>query len=143
MMGSDLCIWMVQEFDMHGTKIVHADRPIVPSPSGLPTQHLVCRETGSSSVFVGQQWLEPGDRVFRHNHPVEESVTFLTGTGEATMGDEIVTIEPGVSLFFPVGLLHGFTNTGTDTMHVIVVFPVPEFATTDIVEAREPGLANR
>lgn len=34
-MGSDLYIWMVQEFDMHGTKIVHADRPIVPSPSGL------------------------------------------------------------------------------------------------------------
>ena len=119
---------------MRGTRIVHGERPIVPSPSGLPTQHLVCRETGSSTIFFGQQWLEPGDRVFRHDHPVEESVTFLSGTGEATMGDETVPIEAGVSLFFPAGLLHGFTNTGAETMHVIVVFPVPEFARTDIVE---------
>ena len=119
---------------MRGTRIVHAERPVVPSPSGLPTQHLVCRETGSSSIFVGQQWLEPGDRVFLHDHPVEESVTFLSGTGEATMGEEAVPIEAGVSLFFPAGLLHGFSNTGTETMHVIVVFPVPEFAKTDIVE---------
>ena len=123
-----------RECQMRGTRIVHRERPIVPSPSGLPTQHLVCRETGSSTIFVGQQWLEPGDRVFRHDHPVEESVTFLSGTGEATMGEERVPIEAGVSLFFPAGLLHGFTNTGDETMHVIVVFPVPEFARTDIVE---------
>ena len=121
---------------IHGVKIVHSERPVVPSPSGLPTQHLVCQETGSTSIFVGQQWLQPGERVYRHSHPCEESVTFLSGSGEATMGDETVTISAGTSLFFPTGLLHGFRNTGTEVMHVIVVFPVPYFALTDIVEAR-------
>lgn len=119
-----------------GVKIVHSERPVVPSPSGLPTQHLVCRDTGSSTIFVGQQWLQPGDRVYRHSHPCEESVTFLSGTGEATMGEETVSISAGTSLFFPTGLLHGFRNTGTEVMHVIVVFPVPYFAPTDIVEDR-------
>lgn len=117
-----------------GSRIVHSERPVAPSPSGLPTQHLVCQETGSSSIFVGQQWLQPGDRVYRHSHPCEESVTFLRGSGDATMGDETVEISAGMSLFFPAGLLHGFRNTGTEVMHVIVVFPVPYFAPTEIVE---------
>lgn len=121
---------------MRGTKIVHAERPVVKSPSGLPTQHLVCRETGSSAIFVGQQWLQPGDQVLVHSHPVEESVTFLSGRGEATMGDETVEFEAGTSLFFPAGLLHGFRNTGGETLHVVVVFPGPDFAQTDIVERR-------
>jgi quercetin dioxygenase-like cupin family protein len=124
---------------LRGVRIVHSERPVVPSPSGLPTQHLVCAETGSSSIFVGQQWLQPGDRVYRHSHPCEESVTFLSGSGEASMGDEAVPISAGTSLFFPTGLLHGFRNTGTDVMHVIVVFPVPYFAPTDIVEEPSPG----
>jgi quercetin dioxygenase-like cupin family protein len=117
-----------------GSRIVHSERPVVPSPSGLPTQHLVCQETGSSSIFVGQQWLQPGDRVYRHSHPCEESVTFLSGSGDATMGNETVEIAAGTSLFFPAGLLHGFRNTGTEVMHVIVVFPVPYFAPTEIME---------
>ena len=121
---------------MNGSRIVHSERPIVPSPSGLPTQHLVCQETGSNDIFVGQQWLQPGDRVYRHDHPVEEALMFLSGTGEATLDDETVMIAPGVSLHIPAGVLHGLTNTGTTTMHVIVVFPGNVFAPTDIVEAR-------
>ena len=120
---------------MPATRIEHNQRPIVPSPSGLPTQHLICEETGSSTIFVGQQWLQPGDRVFRHTHPCEEGLTFLSGAGEATLGDETVPVGPGVSLFIPTGVLHGFTNTGSEPLHVIVTFPVPYFAPTDFVEA--------
>jgi mannose-6-phosphate isomerase-like protein (cupin superfamily) len=119
---------------MNGAKLVHANLPIVPSPSGLPSQHIVTSAAGSTSIFLGQQWLEPGDRVRLHTHPCEESLMFLSGTGEAIMGDETVTIEPGTSLFFPTGLVHGFRNTGADTMQVIIVFPVPYFAETTIVD---------
>jgi quercetin dioxygenase-like cupin family protein len=76
-----------------------------------------------------------------HTHPVEEAVMFLTGTGEATLGDETVAIAAGVSLFFPPGLVHGFRNTGTDVLHVVIVFPVPHFAETTIVEGNEGGPA--
>ncbi len=120
---------------MQGARIVHGERPIVPSPSGLPTQHLVCSETGSTQIFVGQQWLQPGDRVYRHDHPVEEALTFLSGSGEASIGDDTVAIGPGVSLFIPPGVLHGFANSGSDTMHVMVVFPGNQFAPTEIVES--------
>jgi quercetin dioxygenase-like cupin family protein len=108
--------------------------PIIASPSGLPSQHIVTEEVGATSMFLGQQWLKPGDRVLLHTHPVEEAIMFLSGTGEATLGDETVPIGPGVSLFFPPGLIHGFRNTGTDELHVIIVFPVPRFAETVICE---------
>lgn len=63
--------------------IVHAEVPIVTSPSGIPTQHLISRGVGAVSLFVAQQWLQPGDRVLLHTHPVEESITFLCCTAGA------------------------------------------------------------
>ena len=117
-----------------GTRIRHADLPIVPSPSGLPSQHIVTGQVGAESLFLGQQWLEPGDEVLRHTHPCEEAVMFLAGSGEATLDDEMVPIEAGCSLFFPPGVVHGFRNTGTTTMHVVIVFPVPHFAETTMVD---------
>jgi quercetin dioxygenase-like cupin family protein len=114
-------------------RIEHAALPIVPSPSGLPSQHLVTARVGAEHIFVGQQWLQPGDRVLLHTHPVEEAVTFLSGAGEATLGEEIVPIGPGVSLYFPAGVVHGFRSTD-GILHVLIVFPTPEFAETTMVE---------
>jgi quercetin dioxygenase-like cupin family protein len=116
-----------------GRRIEHATVPVVASPSGLPSQHLVSARVGSENLFVAQQWLQPGDRVLLHMHPVEEAVVFLSGTGEATLGEETVPIGAGVSLFIPAGVVHGFHCT-EGTLHVLVVFPGAEFAETTIVE---------
>src|SRR5687767_15813474 len=115
--------------------IVNADVPITSSPSGLPSQHLVARWSGAESIFVGQQWLQRGDRVLLHTHPVEEALLFLTGVGEATVGHEVVRIVAETSLRIPAGVTHGFTNTGTTPLHVLIVFPGPDFAPTTIVES--------
>jgi quercetin dioxygenase-like cupin family protein len=119
-------------------RIDHADVPIVASPSGLPTQHLVSARDGAGGLFVAQQWLQPGDRVLLHTHPVEEAITFLSGSGEATLGEETVAIGAGVSLYIPAGVVHGFRCT-EGTLHVFVVFPTPHFAETTIVEPDRAG----
>jgi quercetin dioxygenase-like cupin family protein len=116
-----------------GRHIDHASVPIVSSPSGLPTQHLVSARDGAERLFVAQQWLQPGDRVLLHTHPDEEAITFLAGSGEATLGEETVPIGSDISLYIPAGVIHGFRCTA-GTLHVMVVFPVPEFAETTIVE---------
>src|SRR5215210_8726335 len=118
-------------------RIDHATIPIVASPSGLPTQHLVSARDGAEGLFVAQQWLHPEDRVLLHTHPVEEAVTFLSGSGEATLGEETVLIGSGISLYIPAGVVHGFRCT-EGTLHVMVVFPGPEFAETTIVEPACP-----
>jgi quercetin dioxygenase-like cupin family protein len=129
--GDHLAFW---SRDDGGSLIEHGGVPIVPSPSGLPTQHLINERNGSTGLFVGQQWLQPGERVYLHTHPCDEALTYLSGTGEATLGEAIVPIGPGRSLFIPTGLLHGFRNTGNEVMHVMVFFPVPYFAPTGIVD---------
>ncbi len=114
-------------------RIDHTTVPIVASPSGLPTQHLVSARDGAEGLFVARQWLQPGDRVLLHTHPVEEAITFLSGSGEATLGEETVPIGAGVSLYIPAGVVHSFRCVA-GVLHVIVVFPIPEFAETTIVE---------
>ena len=122
-------------------RIVHAELPVVKSPSGLPTQHLVSSRVGSRALFVAQQWLQPGERVLLHTHPVEESLTFLSGEGEATLDSDVVTLGPGITLYVPPGVVHGFSCT-SGQMHVLFVFSTHEFAETSIVEeiplGREP-----
>ena len=122
-------------------RLVHAELPIVKSPSGLPTQHLVSSRIGSQGLFVAQQWLQPGERVLLHTHPVEESLTFLAGEGVATLDGDVVAVGPGVTLFVPPGVVHGFACTAGQ-MHVLFAFSTHEFAETVIVEeyplGREP-----
>jgi quercetin dioxygenase-like cupin family protein len=122
----------------HPRRIDHTTIPVVASPSGLPTQHLVSARDGAEGLFVAQQWLQPGDRVLLHTHLVEEAITFLSGAGEATLGSETVPIGSGVSLYIPAGAVHGFHCT-EGTLHVLVVFPIPEFAETTIVEPECSG----
>lgn len=119
-------------------RIVHADLPIVKSPSGLPTQHLVSSEVGARGLFVAQQWLQRGERVLLHTRPVEESLTFLSGAGVATLDDDLVAVGPGVTLFVPPGVVHGFACT-SGQMHVLLVFSTHEFAETVIVEENSLG----
>ena len=128
-------------FPTPARRIVHADLPLVKSPSGLPTQHLVSSRDGSRGLFVAQQWLQPGERVLLHTHPVEESLTFLQGEGTATLGADVVAIGPGVTLYVPPGVVHGFAcNAGH--MHVFFVFSTHEFAETIIVERQPHGSAS-
>jgi quercetin dioxygenase-like cupin family protein len=119
-------------------RIAHDELPIIASPSGLPSQHIVTEAIGANAIFVGQQWLEPGDRVLLHSHPVEEALTLLAGTGEARLDNATVSIGPGISLFIPPGLVHGFRNTGSERMHVMIVFEGPRFAETVICEDQAP-----
>ena len=119
-------------------RIDHATVPVVASPSGLPTQHLISARDGAERLFVAQQWLQPGDRVLLHTHPVEEAITFLSGSGEATLGEETVPIGEGISLYIPAGVIHGFHCT-EGTLHVMVAFASPEFAETTIVEPERSG----
>lgn len=109
-----------------------ARKPIGRSPSNLPLQHLVDQSDGSTSLYLGQQWLQPGDRVLDHTHPCEEVLHFLAGEATVRLGEETTVHGAGDSVFVPTGVLHGFVNTGATELHVLVIFPVPYFAPTDI-----------
>ena len=115
-------------------RVVHADVATDRSPSGLPLRHLVSAREGARTLYLGEQWLQPGDRVRRHTHPVEELLTFLDGSGEATLDGETVGIEAGISLFVPPGVIHGFRCIGDEPLRLLVLFPGGRFAATTMVD---------
>lgn len=106
-------------------------KPISRSPSNLPLQHLVDASDGSTQLYLGQQWLQPGERVLDHTHTCEEILHFLSGAATVRLGDERIDVSAGDSVHIPSELLHGFTNTGNTALHLFVVFPSPEFAPTE------------
>lgn len=116
-----------------GTRIVHAAQPAGRSPSGLPIRDLVSARDGSERLYLGEQWLAPGDEVRLHTHALEEILVFLAGAGEATLGDRVVPVGAGVSLHIPPGEVHGFRNTGQDELRLLVIFSGNTFARTDFV----------
>ena len=117
-----------------GSRIEHDSVPVDRSPSGLAIRHLVAGDIGSSELYVGEQWLEPGERVLLHTHPVEEVLVFTGGSGEVSLGEETLPVGPGITIHIPAGEIHGFRNTGEGRLDVFVIFPSNTFARTDIVE---------
>ncbi len=113
-------------------------KPVGHSPSNLPLQHLVDASDGSTQLYLGQQWLRPGDRVLDHTHPCEEILHFLSGEATVRLGEELFSVTAGDSVHIPTGVLHGFTNTGQTELRLFVIFPAPEFAPTAIRVSKTP-----
>lgn len=116
-----------------GTRVEHARVPVDCSPSRLPLRHLITAGDGAERLYLGEQWLAPGDEVRLHTHEVEEILVFLTGTGEVTLGGRVVPIGAGVSVHIQPGEVHGFTNTGQDELRLLVIFPGNAFARTEFI----------
>lgn len=117
-----------------GKVVRHETVAVDRSPSGLAIRHLVTGDQGAAALYAGEQWLEAGERVLLHTHPVEEVLIFTAGIGEVTLGHETSPVGAGVTVHIPAGEVHGFRNTGKDRLHVFVIFPGGAFAQTDIVE---------
>ena len=112
--------------------MIASKKPVGRSPSNLPLQHLVDATDGSTQLYLGQQWLQPGERVLDHTHPCEEILHFISGEATVRYGDDSFLVGPGDSVHISTGVLHGFTNTGETELHLFVIFPAPEFAPTKI-----------
>ena len=117
--------------------MIASKKPVGRSPSNLPLQTLVDKTDGSTQLYLGQQWLQPGDRVLLHSHPCEEILHFISGQAEVQLGNDRLPVGPGDSVLIPAGVVHGFQNSGHSELHLFVVFPTPAFAPTDILPGAE------
>jgi mannose-6-phosphate isomerase-like protein (cupin superfamily) len=79
--------------------------------------------TGASYV-VGTAKLFKGSNFGTHEG-TDETIYFLRGTGTATIGDKVVSVEPGTTLFIPPGVRHGFTNSSDTPLEFLWVISPP------------------
>ena len=97
------------------TVIRHAERPTVDFPGGATYQPIIGDDTGAGlPIRTGIQTSPPGYQTRLHSHPYAEVLTVLEGRGEAWLAgeDEVVALEPGVSITFPANRVHAFRTVG-------------------------------
>jgi mannose-6-phosphate isomerase-like protein (cupin superfamily) len=101
--------------------------------AGVQTRMLVSAANGAAQLCIFEQQVAPGAGAPTHSHPVEEVLTVRDGEADMWIGEAHVTVTAGQSLLIPAGLLHGFRNGGSGTLHVQAVLASPVF------EARPEG----
>jgi quercetin dioxygenase-like cupin family protein len=81
---------------------------------GYSRRPLVDRERGAIHTDLGVCRLQPGGRVDPHLHAYEEAIYVLTGQPEVRIDARVYRLRPGDYAFFPVGLVHGWSNAGQE-----------------------------
>ncbi len=62
---------------------------------------------------------QPGAVFERHEHPQEQITIVLSGQIEFTIGDKVVTLDPGELVVIPGGVLHGARVLGETVVESI------------------------
>src|SRR5438552_10477691 len=94
---------------------------------GVETRVATSALNGARELCIFEQWVAPGKGAPSHSHPVEEVLTVRDGTADAWVGEQRVRLAAGESLVVPTGAIHGFTNTGTDVLHIHAVLASDHF----------------
>ncbi|HEX9914146.1 MAG TPA: cupin domain-containing protein [Candidatus Bathyarchaeia archaeon] len=101
-------------------------KPLVDAHGAAALYQIFWQEDESGKVFRAKKpepmkgfrhfariTLEPGETNNMHTHRDAEQVYFvLRGGGTVHVGDEKRTVKAGDAVFLPVGVPHGFFNTG-------------------------------
>lgn len=81
--------------------------------------------TGAKSQLVVMS-IPPGGEIGEETHKhTEQTLFFLSGTGEATINDVKSQINPGDVYVVTPGTKHNFANTGAEDLKVYTVYAPP------------------
>jgi mannose-6-phosphate isomerase-like protein (cupin superfamily) len=82
--------------------------------------------------------IPPDGEIGEEVHPdTDQILTFVSGTGEARVGDERHTVAQGDLVMVPAGTKHNFVNTGPNPLVLYTVYGPPEHAPTTVHETKE------
>jgi mannose-6-phosphate isomerase-like protein (cupin superfamily) len=94
---------------------------------GVVTRMRTSALNGAGQLCIFEQWCEIGHGAPTHLHAVEEVLHVLDGQAEVWIGAARATLTSGQSVVVPAGRKHGFSNTGTSTLHIQSTLASPVF----------------
>jgi quercetin dioxygenase-like cupin family protein len=78
----------------------------------------------NAQITFGYVQIEPGQKNPKHYHPNSDEVLYLLeGELQHSLGEEVVTLQPGMAIFIPQGVAHDAINAGTSTARMVVAYP--------------------
>jgi quercetin dioxygenase-like cupin family protein len=79
--------------------------------------------TSTNAVAMGVEDFAVGGGTPDHSHPHSDEIFFvMSGTGRATVGDEVHDVGPGAAIWIPRGVRHQLTNTGNTVLRTTWTF---------------------
>src|SRR5947207_678538 len=78
--------------------------------------------SGTKSTAVVYFELEPGEHLGSHTDSAEEVLLVVSGSGEATIGDERAVVQAGTLAVVPALIPHSVKNTGEETLRAVGFF---------------------
>ena len=103
------------------------DRPVVDFVGGATYRTIIGDDTGAGlPIRTGIQTSPPGYQTRVHSHPYVETLTVVSGRGEAWLdGDPgVITLEPGITIVLPANRNHAFRVVGSEPL---VTFGIHSF----------------
>lgn len=66
--------------------------------------------------------IPPGEEIGEETHAVDQTLVFVTGSGEAILNGASEHFDEGDLFFVPAGTKHNFKNTGTEALRLFTVY---------------------
>jgi quercetin dioxygenase-like cupin family protein len=102
--------------------IRHIDQPLTKGYySKIINCKIVTGEVGAKSCTVWEQIIPPGGYIAPHSHEFEETLTFLAGRVQVTMGDESYEVEANTTVFIQPHLIHSVLNQSSEPARLIAL----------------------
>ena len=93
---------------------------------GIGIRWLVAAEDGAPNFAMRVIEIAPGVVFEPHHHPYEHEIYVLQGEGIVNGPGGEAEMKPNTVLFVPADELHGYRNTGDETLKFICVIPFQE-----------------
>jgi quercetin dioxygenase-like cupin family protein len=104
-----------------------ADRQKVEKAVRTEIEWLVDRHDGAPNFEMRKFTIKPGGSIPRHYHPDIEHVQYvLKGGYRVGIGDKVIRVKAGDSIFIPSGTIHWYENTGDGNAEFLCVVPKKE-----------------
>ena len=78
------------------------------------------------NVSVGVSVFPPGSKPAGHVHDTQEETIYVTsGRGRLVTPEATAELEPGVSVFIPIGTFHATESDGPEPLELVCLFSPP------------------
>jgi mannose-6-phosphate isomerase-like protein (cupin superfamily) len=86
--------------------------------------------------------IPPGGEIGEEVHEgIDQILSFVSGTGEAIVGDEVKPVAQGDLVVVPAGVRHNFRNAGPNPLVLYTVYGPPEHADGVVHRTKEEAEA--
>jgi quercetin dioxygenase-like cupin family protein len=100
--------------------------PLEDVQPGIGIRWLLAKPEGAPNFAMRVIEIEPGVVFEPHHHPYEHEIYVLSGQGVVTGPDQELEMEPDTTLLVMPDEVHGYRNTGDETLKFICVIPLQE-----------------